>query len=564
MQGDKFVKEDNEWPALSAAVSTDGRHLKNVQSKSNEINNHDGATGSDLSKENNNQSQSVNVNSGARKKKKPTKISWQPLQIETQPYRKRGSGRYINERYRSAESNKNARSSYDCSNHSESGIGNSRNGGFKNKRGRPYASNRSYVEDPTTLEDSLPCGIIINGVTFFPQTFSDATLKNLIKRQMEYYFSDKNLTSDVYLRLKMDNLGFVPLSIFLNFPRIMCLTRDVNILAEAVEESNKLELQCHSDLLYVRRVVDPLGWGIRNQFHNQIESLDDTCLVAPLDGINVYGEHVHDGYPVPLNEFEVTISSPNEESSNTAVLNEEDASNILPVESYPCNELIGESNLSDIVLNKDKSSNTILNGVNSYNTVLNKDDSNVSVEEQHFNESSNEDDKNLGDSSQNNDNSNDNLYPIPLNEDDSNVVPLVCQIQNLNLNTSEAYTIDPLHMEPSDEHYASSFCEQLSSTISPSTVSPPELDIELSGVFIESKAINDSCNYYLHPSSPLEQGNTCNLFPDNVYNDVIFYDSNELTNQGSVYYVVNSNKVLSTSSDNSNEEAMHLSPEPSR
>lgn len=482
--------KDAEWPALSAAVSaTDGRHQKNVQAKSKD---NKSVNGHDSSKENN--KESVNKNAGTRKKKN-NKITWQPLQIETQPYRKKGTGRFSNESTKPADNDKNHRSRYESANNYENGRGNHRNGGFKGKRGRAYANYRAQQEEEFLTSENTACGgIIINGVTFFPQTFSDATRKNFLKRQMEYYFSDINLVSDVYLRLRMDNLGFVPLNIFLNFPRIMPLTRDINILADAVEESNKLELSYFNYQLYVRRIVDPLGWKIRNPYVDDIE--------IPFD----------DPY-----------------------------SNILP--QTPENLLNGDE---ACVKPSDEADQTSCENSSNQSQDENKSNS--------FTDESNSD----------NPTSNEETCVVPVIEDDTNVSTVTHQIETLSLTADASLALNTLHIEPVDAQYVPSFTEESSNATSPVTASPSEYDIELSGVYIDSKAIDNGCDYFPAFSESVEQGNGCKFYSGNVYNDVIFYETNELSNQGPVYYMVNSRETLSTSSDNSNEEVLHLSPEPSR
>lgn len=462
--------KDSEWPALSEVVSvTDGRHQKNVRSKSKDNNN---VNGHDSSKENCKESVNTNVKS---RKKKNNKIVWQPLQIETQPYKKKGTSRFSNEWTKSAEYDKSHRNRSEFSNNSDNGKGFTRNGGFKGKRGRAYSNYRSYQEEEPISADETPlsCGIIINGVTFFPQTFSDATRKNFLKRQMEYYFSDSNLVSDVYLRLKMDNLGFVPLNIFLNFPRIMDLTRDINILADAVEESNKLELSYHNYQLYVRRIVDPLGWKIRNPY---------------------------------LDDIEIPFEDP--------------YSNVIPLAETPENLLTN--------------TNSFLESPYEVNQTASENSSSHSIDE-----TKPTDNAAAGEET----------YVAPENVDETNMAPIVHQIEVLSLNGNA--TSDSL--EPVNAQFVPIFSEESSSIVSPVTASPSEYDVELSGVYLNSKAIDNGCDYYANP-----------VYQGNVYNDVIFYESNELSNQGPVYYMVNSREVMSTSSDNSNEDVLHLSPEPSR
>lgn len=67
-------------------------------------------------------------------------------------------------------------------------------------------------------------------------------LKEILLRQIEYYFSMENLIKDIYLRSQMDEEGWVPLSILANFNRIKSLTNgDNSLIAEVIKNSTIVE-----------------------------------------------------------------------------------------------------------------------------------------------------------------------------------------------------------------------------------------------------------------------------------------------------------------------------------
>lgn len=85
------------------------------------------------------------------------------------------------------------------------------------------------------------------------------SIKECIKKQIEYYFSEDNLKRDFYLRRKMDPEGFLPVTLIASFHRVQALTADLNIIITAIQESDKLDLV---DDYKVRTKVDPTKWPI--------------------------------------------------------------------------------------------------------------------------------------------------------------------------------------------------------------------------------------------------------------------------------------------------------------
>ncbi|KAB0407514.1 hypothetical protein E2I00_015486, partial [Balaenoptera physalus] len=68
------------------------------------------------------------------------------------------------------------------------------------------------------------------GVQVYP--VEEALLKEYIKRQIEYYFSIENLERDFFLRRKMDEQGFLPISLIAGFHRVQALTTNLNLILE--------------------------------------------------------------------------------------------------------------------------------------------------------------------------------------------------------------------------------------------------------------------------------------------------------------------------------------------
>uniref|UniRef100_A0A0E0QZK9 HTH La-type RNA-binding domain-containing protein n=1 Tax=Oryza rufipogon TaxID=4529 RepID=A0A0E0QZK9_ORYRU len=64
-----------------------------------------------------------------------------------------------------------------------------------------------------------------------------------IREQIEYYFSENNLCSDVYLKGWMNQQGWVPLTLVAGFPRVQALTTDYETVQRSVLSSTGVELQ---------------------------------------------------------------------------------------------------------------------------------------------------------------------------------------------------------------------------------------------------------------------------------------------------------------------------------
>ncbi|XP_071078727.1 la-related protein 1B-like [Haliotis cracherodii] len=97
-------------------------------------------------------------------------------------------------------------------------------------------------------------------VYFGAPMVDDAVLKDYVKKQIEYYFSEENLQRDFFLRRRMDKGGWIPISLIASFHRVQNLTQDVNLIIQSLKDSETVELS--EDLLRIRGLNDPEKWPI--------------------------------------------------------------------------------------------------------------------------------------------------------------------------------------------------------------------------------------------------------------------------------------------------------------
>lgn len=87
----------------------------------------------------------------------------------------------------------------------------------------------------------------------------------MVSMQLEYYFSIDNLCKDVFLRKHMDSQGFVFLSFIADFKRIQALTKDLEMLRFACQESEVIDIIKGEDNLdRVRRMEGWEKWVLPN------------------------------------------------------------------------------------------------------------------------------------------------------------------------------------------------------------------------------------------------------------------------------------------------------------
>lgn len=112
-------------------------------------------------------------------------------------------------------------------------------------RGRGFSSGgQSYRHD--NAGGGFPPRQTQNGnpIQYYPKPAIDVEfLKDVLQKQIEYYFSLENLCKDVYLRSKMDAEGWVPISFIASFNRVKALTNDAKFVEEAIKTSAIIEVK---------------------------------------------------------------------------------------------------------------------------------------------------------------------------------------------------------------------------------------------------------------------------------------------------------------------------------
>ncbi|OTF81265.1 la-related protein 1-like protein [Euroglyphus maynei] len=108
---------------------------------------------------------------------------------------------------------------------------------------------------PTPTAAFLPTSYYYNT----PFVYGSDGIKELLRSQIEYYFSEENLQRDFFLRRKMDEQGYLPISLIASFHRVQALTQDVTLVVEALANSTAVEV---ADGIKVRTRIDPQKWPI--------------------------------------------------------------------------------------------------------------------------------------------------------------------------------------------------------------------------------------------------------------------------------------------------------------
>lgn len=110
----------------------------------------------------------------------------------------------------------------------------------------------------------------LSAMAFQPQPYWDSVVMQLLKNQIEYYFSIENLCKDMYLRKRMDGQGFVNLHFVAAFKRIRELTSDMGMIRAVCEASMELDFVVGEDDL--ERLRRRSGW---QNFVLPMEERDD-------------------------------------------------------------------------------------------------------------------------------------------------------------------------------------------------------------------------------------------------------------------------------------------------
>jgi len=115
------------------------------------------------------------------------------------------------------------------------------------------ASHENSVSDVS--ESPLNPAVTESDVATQCEDMQNNLLSQKIVTQVEYYFSDENLVKDSFLmqRINRDKRGYVDLKLISSFKKMKKLTRDVDVVAAALQTSKKLEVNKTGTM--VRRVA---------------------------------------------------------------------------------------------------------------------------------------------------------------------------------------------------------------------------------------------------------------------------------------------------------------------
>jgi len=139
----------------------------------------------------------------------------------------------------------------------------------------PYVADNYFANSFIQPADS-PSDVTSPAVSFVPVGLED--LVELLKQQIEYYFSEENLEKDFYLRRKMDSEGYLPIKLIASFQRVQNMTHDYNIVVSAIMSSEILQVK--EDMSCVRTMITPTKWPIADTLYLSVSASDFSCPVS--------------------------------------------------------------------------------------------------------------------------------------------------------------------------------------------------------------------------------------------------------------------------------------------
>jgi len=123
------------------------------------------------------------------------------------------------------------------------------------------AATNQYLPNPSTIPPTTISNP--NDYQFSNAQYTNEQIKQFVKRQIEYYFSDENLETDIFLRRKMDANGYIALSVIAAFNRVKSLSQNYDLIVESIRSSDKLELsEDQNKNLLVRCRTNPSKWPL--------------------------------------------------------------------------------------------------------------------------------------------------------------------------------------------------------------------------------------------------------------------------------------------------------------
>ncbi|KAL2522217.1 la-related protein 1C-like [Forsythia ovata] len=117
---------------------------------------------------------------------------------------------------------------------------------FADSLGFDMASSRIYIQTMPSESFRMAMPLVTPpppSLPPMPLTAVMDTLPTLIVRQIDYYFSDGNLSRDHFLRGNMDAEGWVPISLIATFPRVQKLTPNIQMILDSLRASTVVEIQ---------------------------------------------------------------------------------------------------------------------------------------------------------------------------------------------------------------------------------------------------------------------------------------------------------------------------------
>nr|XP_012807007.2 la-related protein 1B-like [Jaculus jaculus] len=182
---------------------------------------------------------------------------------------------------------------------SSTGSGRGRGWGRGQGRGNPQVKldySHGYGEHGERADQQFQAGLSttmmyyyhdVAGVQVYP--VKESLLKEYIKRQIEYYFSIENLERDFFLRSKMDEQGFLPISLVAGFHRVRALTTNLNLISEALKDSTEVEIVDGK----MRKKIEPEKWPIPCPPSRNVPKTDFSQLIDCPEFIpgQAYGSH---------------------------------------------------------------------------------------------------------------------------------------------------------------------------------------------------------------------------------------------------------------------------------
>jgi hypothetical protein len=151
------------------------------------------------------------------------------------------------------------------------------------------------IVDPANLIslEAMPATAVNVSPIALAPIYTEQQIKELLRRQIEYYFSDENLERDLFLRRQMDALGYIPLSVIASFNRVKLLSLDFDLIVESLRfEESKLDLTPVYDAstgkiiqdYLVRCKINPTKWSLYTNLNNSLQHVEQqqqTLMLNP-------------------------------------------------------------------------------------------------------------------------------------------------------------------------------------------------------------------------------------------------------------------------------------------